>query len=125
MITVPTNLNTDLKNITENWIVQLFNSSKTDSGSDTDEQLNTNETALDVDDGGDFKVGDIVEWSAYAQDQEDWVDNYGIITAIENEIQSGRLISVSSVLPISGPQIEIKFFTASLRLVSRTDQVGD
>ena len=73
----------------------------------------------------DFKVGDIVEWSAYAQDQEDWVDNYGIITAIENEIQSGRLISVSSVLPISGPQIEIKFFTASLKLVSRTDQMGD
>ena len=57
----------------------------------------------------DFKVGDIVEWSTYAPDQEDWVENYGIITAIDNEIQSGRLISVSSVLPISGPQIEIFF----------------
>jgi hypothetical protein len=73
----------------------------------------------------DFRVGDIVEWSTYNALEEDWVENYGIITTIENEIQSERLISVSKVLPISGPQVEIKFFTASLKLVSRTDSTKD
>ena len=73
----------------------------------------------------DFNVGDIVEWSTYNTVEEDWNGSYGIITTIENEIQSGRLISVSKVLPISGPQVEIKFFTASLKVVSRTDNLED
>tara|TARA_Y100000310_G_C20467816_1_gene708516 strand:+ start:216 stop:476 length:261 start_codon:yes stop_codon:yes gene_type:complete len=73
----------------------------------------------------DFRVGDIVEWSTYNALEEDWIDNYGIITTIEKDIQSGRLISVSRVLPISGPQVEIKFFTASLKLVSRTENPKD
>jgi len=66
----------------------------------------------------DFRVGDIVEWSTYDHDTQNWINNYGIITTIRKEISSGRLISVSKVLPISGPQNEIKFFTASLKLVS-------
>lgn len=73
----------------------------------------------------DFNIGDIVEWSTYNTVEEDWNDNYGIITTIENEIQSGRLISVSNVLPINGIQVEIKFFTASLKLVSHTKNRKD
>jgi|TARA_R100000750_G_C2300560_1_gene78648 hypothetical protein len=73
----------------------------------------------------DFNVGDIVEWSTYNTEIQSWDTNYGIITTINKEISSGRLISVSRVLPINGAQQEIKFFTASLRLVSRTNDLRD
>jgi hypothetical protein len=73
----------------------------------------------------DFKVGDIVEWSTYDHTVQDWINNYGIITIIEKEISSGRLISVSRVLPINGPQNEIKFFTASLKLISKINIMED
>ena len=73
----------------------------------------------------DFNVGDIVEWSTYNTEIQSWDTNYGIITTINKEISSGRLISVSRVLPINGAQQEIKFFTASLRLVSRTNYLRD
>lgn len=59
-ITVPTNLNTNIANRSENWIVQLFNSSKTDSVTTTDEQLDTNETQLDVNNGAVFNVNDVI-----------------------------------------------------------------
>tara|TARA_R110000744_G_scaffold10444_2_gene32550 strand:- start:46 stop:306 length:261 start_codon:yes stop_codon:yes gene_type:complete len=73
----------------------------------------------------DFNVGDIVEWSTYNTEIQSWDTNYGIITTINKEISSERLISVSRVLPINGVQQEIKFFTASLRLVSRTNDLRD
>jgi hypothetical protein len=66
----------------------------------------------------DFRVGDIVEWSTFNATESEWTIHYGIITTICKEIESERLVSVSKVLPLNGPQIEIKFFTASLRLVS-------
>ena len=65
-----------------------------------------------------FRVGDIVEWSTFSATDSEWTTHYGIITTICKEIESERLVSVSRVLPINGPQKEIKFFTASLRLVS-------
>jgi hypothetical protein len=73
----------------------------------------------------DFSIGDIVEWTTFNKAQQEWLTNYGIITTIDKEISSGRLISVSKVMPISGIQSEIKFFTASLRLVSRTNDLND
>ena len=72
-----------------------------------------------------FNVGDIVEWSTYNTEIQSWDTNYGIITTINKEISSERLISVSRVLTINGVQQEIKFFTASLRLVSRTNDLRD
>lgn len=66
----------------------------------------------------DFRVGDIVEWSTFNAIESEWTTHYGIITTICKEIESERLVSVSKVLPLNGPQVEIKFFTASLRLVS-------
>ena len=44
---------------------------------------------------------------------------------IKNEIRSGRLVSISTVKPVNGIAIEIDFFTASLKLVSRTDNLKD
>tara|TARA_Y100001963_G_C6462519_1_gene300813 strand:+ start:291 stop:557 length:267 start_codon:yes stop_codon:yes gene_type:complete len=67
-----------------------------------------------------FSVGDIVEWSTYNNNEEIWETNYGIIANIENKFRSNRLVSVSSVIPINGPKEEIEFFTASLKLVSKT-----
>ena len=73
----------------------------------------------------DFNIGDIVEWTIFDKVLQEWSANYGIITTLEKEITSGRLVSVAKVLPINGPPTEVKFFTASLKLVSRTDNLKD
>ena len=66
-----------------------------------------------------LQLGDIVEWSKWNPEVTDWEPNYGIITDITTEVKGNRLISVSMVMPLSGPQAELKFFTPSLKLVSR------
>lgn len=63
-------------------------------------------------------VGDIVEWSKWNLQEEEWNLHYGLVTSIKNEIRSNRLVSVSKVLPLNGGNQEIEFFTLSLRLVS-------
>ena len=73
----------------------------------------------------DFNIGDIVEWTIFDKALQEWSANYGIITTLEKEITSGRLVSVAKVLPINGSTTEVKFFTASLKLVSRTDNLKD
>ena len=65
----------------------------------------------------DFSVGDIVEWSAWDDDLQEWAQNYGVITEIKNEIRSNRLVSISKVLPVNSSR-EIEHFTMSLRLIS-------
>jgi len=67
----------------------------------------------------DLTIGDIVEWSAWNKDKEGWDVKYGIITDIKNEIKGGRLVSVSSVVPLNGPKTEVEFFTLSLRPISQ------
>jgi len=69
---------------------------------------------------GDLQVGDIVEWSNWNKKKGDWISKYGIILEITSELKANRLISVSKVVPIEEPSIEKRFFTFSLRLVSRT-----
>jgi hypothetical protein len=69
----------------------------------------------------DFAVGDIVEWSIWNEDAQEWSQNYGVITDIKNEIRSSRLVSISKVLPMSGG-IEVEHFTMSLRLVSKSNK---
>jgi hypothetical protein len=73
----------------------------------------------------EFNIGDIVEWTIFDKDLDGWSANYGIVTSLEKEISSGRLISVAKVLPINGPQTEVKFFAASLKLVSKTKKLKD
>jgi hypothetical protein len=68
-----------------------------------------------------FDIGDIVEWSTWNRDVEDWNSHYGIVIDIKNEIKSGRLVSISTVKPIEDNMAEIDFFTASLKLVSKSN----
>jgi hypothetical protein len=73
----------------------------------------------------DFSVGDIVEWSAWSELMEAWVEHYGVITEIKNEIRSNRLVSISRVLPMNRGS-EVEHFTMSLRLISKSkDLQGD
>ena len=65
-ITVPANLNTNIANRSENWIVQLFNSSKTDSGANTSGSLYENQTSVNVTSGAAFNVADIISFGEAA-----------------------------------------------------------
>ncbi len=67
----------------------------------------------------DLCLGDIVEWSKWVSEIEDWESYYGIVTEIKTEVKGNRMVSVSMVMPLSGPKTELKFFTPSLKLVSR------
>ena len=73
----------------------------------------------------EFNVGDIVEWSIWNATEDEWTLKYGVVSSIKNEIRGNRLVSVSKVLPLSGPSTEIDFFTLSLRLISRTSGTRD
>ena len=53
-----------------------------------------------------FDVGDIVEWSSWNQTSEKWVQNYGVITEVKNEVRHNRLVSITKVLPVNS-NIEI------------------
>ena len=68
-----------------------------------------------------FDVGDIVEWSTWNREINDWDSNYGIVIDIKNEIRSGRLVSISTVKPVADNSTEIDFFTASLKLISKSN----
>lgn len=67
----------------------------------------------------DFETGDIVEWRSWDEKEHTWNTQYGIIIKTENKIQSNRVVSVSRVMPINGPQIEREFFTLTLKLVNK------
>tara|TARA_R100000008_G_C3553315_1_gene151730 strand:+ start:534 stop:812 length:279 start_codon:yes stop_codon:yes gene_type:complete len=68
-----------------------------------------------------FNIGDIVEWSTWNREIDDWDSHYGIVIDIKNEIKSGRLVSISTVKPIEDNTVEIDFFTASLKLISKSN----
>lgn len=68
-----------------------------------------------------FDIGDIVEWSTWNREVEDWDSHYGIVIEIKNEIKSGRLVSISTVKPVNDTSQEIDFFTASLKLISKSN----
>jgi hypothetical protein len=70
----------------------------------------------------ELSIGDIVEWSKWNMENEDWNAQYGIILDIKNEIKANRLISISRVMPLNKPGVELEFFTMSLRLVSRSNE---
>tara|TARA_E500000331_G_C16963585_1_gene586071 strand:- start:165 stop:428 length:264 start_codon:yes stop_codon:yes gene_type:complete len=73
----------------------------------------------------DFNTGDIVAWSSWDDHEERWIENYGVITEIKNEMRQNRLVSVSRVIPVNANN-EMEHFTMSLRLVSKTKEVqGD
>ena len=69
-----------------------------------------------------LSVGDIVGWSKWSMENEDWDSQYGIVLDIKSEIRANRLISISRVIPLNKPGVELEFFTMSLRLVSRSEE---
>ena len=71
-----------------------------------------------------FDIGDIVEWSTWNREISDWASHYGIVIDIKNEIRTGRLVSISTVKPVNDASIEIDFFTASLKLISKSNSRG-
>jgi hypothetical protein len=73
----------------------------------------------------EFNIGDIVEWSIWNANEDDWILKYGIVTDLKNEIRGNRLVSVSKVVPLSEPSTEIEFFTLSLRLISRNTDISN
>tara|TARA_Y100001937_G_scaffold123698_1_gene187001 strand:+ start:1648 stop:1911 length:264 start_codon:yes stop_codon:yes gene_type:complete len=72
-----------------------------------------------------FSVGDIVEWSSWSDYEERWIQNYGVITEVKNELRHNRLVSITKVLPVNS-NAQVEHFTMSLRLVSKTKDIqGD
>ncbi len=72
-----------------------------------------------------FDIGDIVEWSTWDREVNNWASHYGIVIEIKNEIKSGRLVSISTVRPIGDNPAEIDFFTASLKLISKSNSTDN
>lgn len=72
-----------------------------------------------------FQLGDIVEWNRWESDSEEWVNRYGVIVNIENQLISNRLVSISTVMPIESPMQELEFFSLSLRLISRAQEENE
>lgn len=66
-----------------------------------------------------FEIGDIVEWSKWNSEKEEWSYNYGIVTNTKSEIKSNRLVSICTVMPMQGDKSEIDHFSLSLRLISK------
>ena len=67
-----------------------------------------------------LQVGDIVSWSKFCSTANDWIEYFGVLVSIENQIRAGRLVSVSRVIPLDNSSNEMEFFTITLRLVSQT-----
>jgi len=49
-----------------------------------------------------LELGDIVEWSTWDIEANDWKSSYGIIMEIKNKIKGSRMISISIVMPLNG-----------------------
>ena len=67
----------------------------------------------------DFQLGDIVEWSKWCDEHQEFIPHYGIITEINNKVVSNRMVSNCVVVPLDDSAKEIELFTLSLRLVSK------
>ncbi len=95
-ITVPDNLNINVSNRSENWIVQLYNKTKT-YVTTTAEVLSINETDLNVSDASKLNVNDIISISTDAELLKITAINSNTIT-----LQRRYLGTVSSVGLSSG-----------------------
>ena len=67
----------------------------------------------------DFEIGDIVEWSKWNPEEENYNANYGILLELTNKVMSNRIVSIAKVMSLGEDNSEREFFTLSLKLVSR------
>jgi len=66
----------------------------------------------------DLEIGDIVEWTTWNSKEDGWNYNYGVLLDMSNQVRSNHIVSISKVMPLNEPHIEMEFFTMSLRCVS-------
>ena len=67
-----------------------------------------------------LQIGDIVAWSKWSEELNDWIEYMGVLVSIQNEMKSNRIVSTSTVVPLDDNSKELTFFTFTLRLVSQT-----
>ena len=74
----------------------------------------------------DFEIGDIVKWSKWDSDIEEWTSNYGILMEIQTKTMHDRIVSISIVKPLNqndGSLIEL--FTMYLEPVVTNKKTND
>ena len=67
----------------------------------------------------EFNVGDIVQWTTWDKNSENWNINYGILVKLENTIRSNRMVSIATVKPLNEQFEEKELFSLSLKLVKQ------
>jgi len=66
----------------------------------------------------DFEVGDIVKWSKWSIEKEEWISNFGILVSIDNKVVADRVVSISTIKPINSDDSKlIELFTIYLSSV--------
>tara|TARA_B100001094_G_scaffold227665_1_gene222194 strand:+ start:2076 stop:2336 length:261 start_codon:yes stop_codon:yes gene_type:complete len=66
----------------------------------------------------EFEIGDIVEWSKWNTDIEEWISNFGILVSIDNKVVADRVVSISTVKPFNSYDNKlIELFTIYLKPV--------
>ena len=70
----------------------------------------------------ELKIGDIVSWSKWNVETENWDEFMGVLLDTRNELVGNRLVSISKVMPLNNNMTsgELEFFTLSLKLVSHS-----
>ena len=66
----------------------------------------------------DIKIGDIVAWSKWNQQDSGWKQLLGVVLEVKNTILSNRMVCVTLVMPLKEPKIPLELFTFSLKMVS-------
>ena len=61
-----------------------------------------------------FELGDIVEWSIWSSEREEFVPHYGVITEIKNKFVSNRLVSICTAIPLDDSSKEVELFSLTL-----------
>lgn len=69
-----------------------------------------------------IKVGDLVSWSNWKTSDSGIETRLGVVLDVKNEIVGNRMVCLSLVMPLKGPQIPVELFTFSLKLVSSGGQ---
>ena len=64
-------------------------------------------------------VGDLIKWSKWNTERSDWDELLGVVLKVEEQVKSGRLVSIAHVASLQHPQVELEFFTMGLKLVSK------
>ncbi len=72
----------------------------------------------------DIKIGDIVAWSKWNQQDSEWKQLLGVVLEVKNTILSNRMVCVTLVMPLKDPKIPLELFTFSLKMVSSGGKQG-